>query len=168
MLSFHDALKQARKKAGMTQADLGERFNVSGASVGKWEKRYSSADPGPSRGTSPTYENYQKLLEIFPELKEVRPPRRMKKPRKPYTKRQSLESSPPVVTPKGMHMQLSGEGEVQETQSPTQVKTSLFEFFSLIEKMKRGAPGTLAMRRFFELCVAYDVSAAEILEMLTK
>lgn len=55
MSTFQDRLKQLRKKAGITQAQIGKDFNTTQQSYAQWEKGLRK----------PSSENLQKLAEYF-------------------------------------------------------------------------------------------------------
>lgn len=58
MLKFGDALLSARNKKNFYQASVAEKIGVSWQTVSAWEKNRAI----------PTEEEYEKLLQIFPDL----------------------------------------------------------------------------------------------------
>lgn len=54
-MNYGEVIQQLRKKANMTQAELGEKMNVSGQAVSKWENGLSQPD----------FETVRKCCELF-------------------------------------------------------------------------------------------------------
>ena len=62
--SFGDALRVARVNLGFTQEELGDLVDVGGSTISTWETELSM----------PTADNWRRLVNALPELKECTPP----------------------------------------------------------------------------------------------
>jgi transcriptional regulator with XRE-family HTH domain len=58
--SFGEALKRARVHEGLSQEELGDMLGVVGQAVSEWE----------TDGNTPVREHYEKLVDLFPALKD--------------------------------------------------------------------------------------------------
>lgn len=138
--SFGQALTYLREAARMTQSEIAEMLSITRGAVSIWE----------NNGSAPTLDNYDQLLELFPELAQAPKPAVRNIPKPPGNVKQPEEPMAPPIIPAPQQPSQSPKQELQEKLYHLSHK-QLFELLAVTIKVKEDQYVLPLVRRFREL-----------------